>query len=174
MTLIDRYRRWWPLIAGGVAAFMLAAAHAFETFGHYPPCELCLKQRYIYWLILEWVVFSQAIGQAVTPRWRLALWRGAVILLTLLFASECALAAYHAGVEWKWWPGPTTCTGAGVHPVTAADMTALLSGQPQHVVQCDVAAWRLLGVSMAGWNALAALVFTLLSAACALRKAPRV
>jgi disulfide bond formation protein DsbB len=174
MTLIDRYFRRWPLLAAGVAAFMLAAAHGFETFGHFPPCELCLQQRDVYWLIVGLGVFSQAISRALTPRWRPALWRGAVILITLLFASECALAAYHAGVEWKWWAGPATCTGAGVHPVTAADMTALLSGQPQHVVQCDVAAWRLLGLSMAGWNAFSALVFTLLSAACALRKAPHV
>ena len=81
-------------------------------------------------------------------------------LLAIVCAASAVLAAYHAGVEWKWWPGPTSCTTAGVHKVTAADMSALLAGAQQHVVQCDVAAWRLLGLSMAGWNAVAALVLT--------------
>ena len=166
MTFFTRYGRWCPALAALAALLMLAAAHAFETFGHYPPCELCLKQRDVYWAIF-WV----GVGLVALVRWRPTWLRMACTVLALLFLSECALAAYHAGVEWKWWPGPVACTGAGVHPVTAADMSALLSGKPQHVVQCDVAAWRLLGLSMAGWNALAALVFTLLSAACALRKA---
>ena len=94
-------------------------------------------------------------------------------LLAALFLAECALAVYHAGVEWNWWPGPTSCTGAGVHALSVSDMSGLLSGKPQHIVQCDVAAWRFLGLSMAGWNALAALKWTLISAFCAIRKPTR-
>ncbi len=134
---------------------MLATAHAFETFGHYPPCELCLKQRDVYWAIL-WIGVGLAVVTRLKPSWL----RAACAFLALLCLGECVLAAYHAGVEWKWWPGPTSCTRAGLHAVTAADMSALLSGKTEHVVQCDVAAWRLLGLSMAGWNAVAALVFT--------------
>jgi disulfide bond formation protein DsbB len=166
MTL-DRYGRYWPLLAAAAAAVTLAAAHAFETFGHYPPCELCLKQRDIYWLIL----WSGALLAAAT-RWRPHLLRLACAILAAMFLAECAAAVYHAGVEWKWWPGPASCTGAGVHAVTAADMSALLSGKPQRIVQCDVAAWRLLGLSMAGWNAAAALIWTLISAFYAVRRPP--
>jgi disulfide bond formation protein DsbB len=161
---IDRFGRWWPALAAVAAVFMLVAAHAFETFGHYPPCELCLKQRDVYWAIL-WVGLGLAVATRLRPVWL----RAACAVLALLFLAECALAAYHAGVEWKWWPGPSTCTGAGVKEVTAADMTALLSGKPQHIVQCDVAAWRFLGLSMAGWNALAALKWTAVSTFYAVR-----
>ena len=31
---------------------MLAIAHAFETFGGYAPCTLCLRQREVYWVAL--------------------------------------------------------------------------------------------------------------------------
>ena len=162
---INRFGAYWPILAAVAAAFMLAVAHGFETFGHYPPCELCLKQREIYWLIL-WSGIGLFVATRVSP----VLLQMACALLAVLFLAECALAVYHSGVEWKWWPGPSTCTGSGVHAVTAADMAALLSGKPQHIIQCDVAAWRLLGLSMAGWNALAALKWTLISAFFAVRK----
>jgi disulfide bond formation protein DsbB len=132
---------------------MLAGAHAFETFGGYPPCELCLRQRDGYWIIL-----AAGLGLAALLQWR-PQWAGpACAALGALFLAEAGVAAYHAGVEWKFWPGPTSCTSAGVHAVTAAQMADLLSGRTTHVVQCDVAAFRLLGVSMAGWNALGAFV----------------
>ncbi len=162
---IDRFGRYWPLLAAVAAALMLAVAHAFETFGGYPPCELCLKQRDIYWLI-AWAGSLLYIAVMVRPH----ILRAVCGLLAALFLAECALAAYHAGVEWKWWPGPTSCTSAGVHAISVADMSNLLSGKPQHIIQCDVAAWRFLGLSMAGWNALAALKWTLISAFFAIRR----
>ncbi len=144
----------WLLWAAGLSAVMLAVAHGFETFGHLPPCELCLHQREGYWA----TGYEGLIGYGLA-RWRVALSRGLLGLSAALFALETALAAYHAGVEWRWWPGPASCTGVHSH-VTAADMARLLSGASVHVVQCDQAAWRLLGLSMAGWNALAALALT--------------
>lgn len=165
MTWIDRFGGYWPLLAAVAAAFMLAVAHAFETFGGYPPCELCLKQREVYWLI-AWAGALLFVAVLIRPY----LLRPVCILLAALFLAECALAAYHAGVEWKWWPGPTSCTGAGVHALSVSDMSGLLSGKPEHIIQCDVAAWRWLGLSMAGWNAVAALALTLISTLFALRK----
>jgi disulfide bond formation protein DsbB len=163
-----RFANLWPALAAVAALFMLAVAHAFETFGHYPPCELCLKQRDIYWLIA-----IAGAGFAVATRLRPYLLRAACIVLMLLFAAECAMATYHAGVEWKWWKGPASCTAAGAHAVSLADMSQLLSGKGQpHIIQCDVAAWRFLGLSMAGWNALAALKWTLISALFAWKTEP--
>jgi disulfide bond formation protein DsbB len=161
---IVRFASHWPAVAALIAAAMLGIAHGFETFGHYPPCELCLKQRDVYWVIL-W----SGVALSVASRLRPTVLRPACFILAVLFAAECAVAVYHAGVEWKWWPGPTSCTSAGTHAVSVADMANLLSGKPQHVVQCDVAAWRLIGLSMAGWNAVAAAGFTLASALFAWR-----
>ena len=42
---------------------------------------------------------------------------------------------------------------AGLATVSAADMARLLNGVQTHVVACDDAAWRMFGVSMAGYNA---------------------
>jgi disulfide bond formation protein DsbB len=136
---------------------MLAIAHGFETFGHLPPCELCLHQREGYWIAL-----TVALVGVLASRVSRASPRAFALLLGLVFLGEAALAAYHAGVEWRWWPGPASCTG-GHGVVRPSDMLALLKGARITVVQCDQAAWRLLGLSMAGWNALAAGVLALAS-----------
>jgi disulfide bond formation protein DsbB len=141
----------WLLWGAGFAALMLAIAHGFETFGHLPPCELCLQQREGYWAAL-----AVGAGGYALARWRPKIGRGLLLLLAAVFLLEAGLAAYHAGVEWKWWPGPVACTGAHKR-VDLSQMTAFAAGARIVMVQCDVAAWRLLGLSMAGWNALCAL-----------------
>jgi disulfide bond formation protein DsbB len=121
------------------------------------PCELCLHQREGYWIALAVAL----VGVAASKVWRPAP-RAVAVLLGLIFLGEAALAAFHAGVEWRWWPGPASCAG-GHGVVKSSDMLALLKGAKTVVVQCDQAAWRFLGLSMAGWNALVALVLALVS-----------
>jgi disulfide bond formation protein DsbB len=148
----------WPLTAACASAAMLAAAHAFETFGHLAPCHLCFYQRDVYWVALWVGVVGFALGYMRFAWARL----GADALLTLIFLAGTGLAAYHAGVEWKWWPGPASCTGGGV--VSASQLSAFMSGAKLNVPQCDQAAWTMLGLSMAGYNALISLGLTVLSA----------
>ena len=162
-AVLDR----WRLAALIAAAGLLAIAHAFQTFGGLAPCELCLKQRDVYWvaggLALAAMLLVRTSGGA---RFRqLTCW-----ILALAFAAEAGVAAYHAGVEWKFWPGPQSCTGGGHTTVSVADLKALLNSTTAHVPMCDKPAWVFLGISMAGWNALAALGLTLLSVAAALRE----
>ncbi len=155
----------WFVLAALASAALLAVAHASETFGHLSPCELCLHQREGYWAAL-----AEAIAGYGIAKWRHALARPLLGLLAAIFLGETILAAYHAGVEWKWWAGPGRCTGSGAH-VSAQAMASLLSGAKVVIVQCDEAAIRILGLSMAGWNALAALALTVASVV-ALRRVP--
>lgn len=151
----------WALAAACASAAMLAAAHGFETFGGLPPCHLCLYQRDVYWTALSVGIAGFALGYM-----RLA-WAGrtAGYFLTLIFLVGAGIAAYHAGVEWKWWPGPASCTGGGA--VNAGQLAAFMSGAKSLPPQCDVAAWRMFGVSMAGYNAVISVVLVALSAIAA-------
>jgi disulfide bond formation protein DsbB len=160
--------RHWPLIAAGISALMLATAHGFETFGGLAPCELCLHQREVYWAAMPVGLIGFVAARMLHRRWAppLACW-----LLAAVFLFGAGLAAYHAGVEWKWWPGPQSCTGGG--QVTASAMADLLAGKKIAPPQCDKAAWRWLGLSMAGWNALISLGLAGLSAWTALRPEAR-
>jgi disulfide bond formation protein DsbB len=163
-AVFDLLLRRWPLLALAASAAMLAAAHAFQTFGGFAPCTLCLRQREVYWL-----AFCVAGAAAVISRTRVgpvaAPWIGAA--LTLIFLTGAYIAAYHAGAEWKWWPGPTTCSASGA-AASAADLSRLLAGGRIRPPSCDVAAWRMLGLSMAGWNVLVSLALAGLSGGWAL------
>jgi len=165
VSLLRPFLDRWRLCALLASAAMLAIAHAFETFGHMAPCELCLKQRVVYW-----VAGGVALGAMIVVRLpagarlrQLSCW-----LLALIFLVGCGIAIYHAGVEWKFWPGPQTCTGTG--KVDVSQLKDLLAGKLHNIVRCDQPAWIFLGISMAGWNAVASLILTALSAAAALRE----
>jgi disulfide bond formation protein DsbB len=68
---------------------------------------------------------------------------------------NAGLAAYHAGIEWKFWSGPQDCSGPINNTGAAADLLKKL--QNIHIVRCDEAAWRFLGLSLAGYDVLISL-----------------
>lgn len=161
-AIIDRCLQNWPLVAALSSALMLAIAHAFETFGGLAPCTLCLKAREIYWLALTvgGVAFA---AQLFLKDDRIR--RMASLVLAALFLVGVGVAIYHAGAEWKFWPGPKTCASGAIPQLTSLD--AVMKGDSIKAPACDTAAWVFLGLSMAGWNGLISLkllVYSLLAA----------
>lgn len=133
----------------------LAAAWFFELFMGLAPCPLCLEQRIPYYVGLPFALMTTLVALAGYPRTA----RVFLALLAVLMFGNMALAIFHAGVEWQFWPGPTSCTGAPV--MTQGDILSAL--KDAHVPRCDEAAWRLFGLSMAGWNALIAAALGLIA-----------
>jgi disulfide bond formation protein DsbB len=129
-------------VAIAVPALALAGAFLSEYAGGLPPCEMCWWQRYAHLAAL-------GLALAALPLSRIR--AGLLSLAALAICLSGVIGGFHAGVEYGWWPGITTCaqpTGlAGGGDPLAAIMAAPL-------VRCDVAPWTLLGVSLAGWNAL--------------------
>ncbi|MGI9170296.1 MAG: disulfide bond formation protein B [Caulobacteraceae bacterium] len=165
---MERFARHWPWAALVASAAMLAIAHAFETFGHFAPCTLCLKERQIYWAALSLSAAAAALGfTSAAPRAT----RIANLLLTVIFFYSALVAGYHAGAEWHWWPGPASCSGGAVH-VGTADLQAFLHGAPAAMPTCDKAVWIFWGLSMAGWNAVISLGLAGLSALATSRGRP--
>jgi disulfide bond formation protein DsbB len=154
----------WPLLAFFACAIMLGAAHAFETFGKLAPCLLCLKQREVYW-----VTGAVALVTIVLSRtaWAARVRRPLILLIGLGFLYGAGVALYHAGAEWKWWPGPAACAAGGA--ASAGDLVAMLKGAKIAAPSCDKAVWIFLGLSMAGWNAVISLGLALASGFAALR-----
>ena len=145
------------------AAATVGGALVFEHLFGYVPCKLCLMQRNPYY-----VAVPLALATALLPpRWgRSGLW-----LLALVFLVSAGLGAYHAGVEWGFWPGPADCGGgAGAPAGNVGDFLNQL--QTTRVVSCTEAAWRFLGLSLAGWNVLISLVLMGLAIVAALGKGP--
>lgn len=150
--LIGFSLRNWLAVALVASAGMLGIAHAFETFGHLAPCTLCLYQRDVYWTALPFAAAGLVVAR--TPLQRLAPLAG--WLLAAIFLVGLGIAIWHSGAEWKFWPAPKECASGG-GGASAAGLAALMHGAKVAAPHCDEAAWRLLGLSMAGWNALISL-----------------
>ncbi|MEO1656950.1 MAG: disulfide bond formation protein B [Pseudomonadota bacterium] len=134
-----------------VSLLLLAGAHLFERVGGLPPCTLCLDQREAHWAAAAAGGLTLLLARMGTGQRTLASALGA---LTLLYLFSAGLAGYHAGVEWGFWPGPATCTAAGKDDLaSSSDLLASLSA-PADGVSCSDAAWRMAGISMAGYNTL--------------------
>lgn len=171
MALLTPILGRWRLTALVISALMLATAHAFQTFGGYQPCTLCLRQREVYWAAGSVALaFMIAVRTPIGPRLRqLSCW-----VLALIFLVGMATAIYHAGAEWKFWPGPSTCSSAGgAGGLSAASMQAFINGAKVRPPACDQAPWVFAGLSMAGWNALASAAFVAGSVMAALRERSR-
>ncbi len=154
--LLNTWR--WPGLALAASAFMLAAAHAFETFAFLAPCPLCLRQREVYWAIVAMTVTALILWQIrQNPRFIMAF----NIMLGLVFLTGAVVAAYHAGVEYKFWPAPSGCL-AEVVDMDAIDLSNL--NQRQAAPSCTEDPWqgRYL-LSMAGWNAIVSLALAAIS-----------
>jgi disulfide bond formation protein DsbB len=145
------------LIAGFLAVAMAATvggALAFQYIGGYIPCKLCYEQRIPYYVGVPLMVLAFLASTLRLPAWisRLLLAVGGLLMLYGLY-----LGIYHSGVEWGWWPGPTDCTTAGISVDTGGNgvLDALDKFVPP---SCDRAALRILGLSLAGWQAIAAFI----------------
>ena len=124
----------------------IAGAWVFEWTG-YAPCELCLMQRWAYYAGVP----LAALVAILAARGSRGLAGAGLALLGLVFIGSMFFGVYHAGVEWGFWPGPTGCTGALTRADSMADFLKQL--ETTKVVRCDAVAIRILGLSLAGWNA---------------------
>ncbi|NVO22862.1 disulfide bond formation protein B [Donghicola sp. C2-DW-16] len=147
----------------GLAAFgslaILLGAFGFQYIGGYPPCAMCLWQRWPH----AAAILLGAVG-VMFPSAIIA-WLGA-----LAAAVTSGIGVYHAGVEQKLWQGPTSCTGSA-DALSGMNATDLLSlDGPTGVVMCDAIVWDLFGITMAGYNAIFSALFCLIWIAAARAK----
>lgn len=142
--------RPWLVPAGILAASLgaLGLAYASEYGFGLRPCPLCLYQRVPYFVALA------LAGLALLPAAR-PFGRAAAALAGVLFLAGAGIAFYHVGVEQRWWPGTAACAGELSAAATVAELRARLLEPPPP--RCDEAAFRLFGVSMAGYNGIASL-----------------
>lgn len=132
----------------GSASVMLGA-YAFQYIGGMAPCQMCIWQRYPH-------VVAIVIGAVA-----LVLPRAPLILMGALAAvTTAAIGVFHSGVEQGWWEGPTACSAGPISGVSADDLLDQIMSAP--LVRCDEIPWEMLGLSMAGWNALLSFGFAAL------------
>ena len=147
------------LAIAAIAAATLAGAWFFQLVLDIRPCPLCLEQRYAYYLAVPLGLLVAFAASRDAPR--LVLLAG-LALLVLAALTNAWLGGYHAGVEWKFWEGPTDCSGPVVDLGSAGTLLQRLD--TVKVIRCDEVQWRFLGLSLAGYNVLISLLMAAIAA----------
>ncbi len=150
------------LLAAGAAA-TIAAALAFEHWGGYRPCALCLQQRIAYYAAIP----TGIIAALMLSTGRLGVGRALLVLAAAGLLWNAGLGVYHSGVEWKWWLGPAECGVAG-ELTTGGSLIESIEAEKR--IRCDEASWRFLGLSFAGWSVLISLALAFIGFAAAFRR----
>jgi len=147
------------LVISVIAAATLAGAWFFQLVLDIRPCPLCLEQRYAYYLAVPLGLLIAFAASREVPR---PLLLAGLALLALAALYNAWLGGYHAGVEWKFWQGPTDCSGPLVDLGSAGTLLQRLD--TVKVIRCDEVQWRFLGLSLAGYNVLISLLMAAIAA----------
>jgi disulfide bond formation protein DsbB len=133
------------LLALLAPALLLGGALGSQYVGGLAPCEMCYWQRWPH----EAAIALAALAYAVAKK--PAASRVAVNLAAIFIAVSGAIGVFHAGVEYGWWEGLTTCS-RGPSAASSEELLNAILNAP--VVRCDQAQWTLAGISLAGFNAI--------------------
>ena len=123
---------------------LLISVWIFQALG-YPPCKLCVYQRWPHGIGVAIGVVALLIPLAVLP-----------LLGALAALVTAGIGVYHTGVERDWWEGPTTCTSGDISGISPDQLLNRILDAP--LIRCDEVSWQFLSLSMASWNALVSLV----------------
>jgi disulfide bond formation protein DsbB len=147
------------LAIAAIAALTLMGAWFFQLVLDIRPCPLCLEQRYAYYLAVPLGALVALGAVRGAPR---AVLIAGLVILALATLYNAGLGAYHAGVEWGFWQGPTECSGPVLDLGKAGSLLENLD--KVKVIRCDEVQWRFLGLSLAGYNVPISLVMAALAA----------
>jgi disulfide bond formation protein DsbB len=126
------------LVLAVPAGLLLAVYVAQYGFGLLP-CEMCWWQRYPHFAAVAFGVFAflnRGTGMGDVG----------LRLAALAMAASGLIGGFHAGVEYGWWEGLTSCSSTSL----GNDPLASIMNAP--LIRCDTPAWTLFGVSLAGFN----------------------
>lgn len=121
------------------AALLGGALISQYGFGLYP-CEMCMWQR---WPHAAAVILAAAALAFRTKSIAIPLVVGAAMAILI----SGLIGGFHAGVEYDWWEGLTSCS---TNLPAGGDLLDSIMNAP--LVRCDVAPWTLFGISLAGFN----------------------
>jgi disulfide bond formation protein DsbB len=129
---------WLALI---IPTALLAGAYGSQVIGGLYPCEMCWWQRYPHFAAVPIALLGFFISNT-------GLKRVTVALAAFAILTSGIIGGFHAGVEYGWWPGLSSCSN--VPTGNADEVLKQIMNAP--LVRCDVAPWTLFGISLAGFN----------------------
>jgi disulfide bond formation protein DsbB len=133
------------------SSLMLLSAFYLEYFEGALPCELCITQRWFHGLIITYSLISIFILEKFINVKIFIL-----IVLSFTWLASAIAGLYHFGIEMNFWSGPDDCSSN--IDFSKDLLTYLLNKSP---IKCDEIMFKILGLSLAGWNALLSFLMSL-------------
>ena len=133
------------------SSLMPLSAFYLEYFEDALPCELCITQRWFHGLIITYSLISIFILEKFINVKIFIL-----IVLSFTWLASAIAGLYHFGIEMNFWLGPDDCSSN--IDFSKDLLTYLLNKSP---IKCDEIMFKILGLSLAGWNALLSFLMSL-------------
>ena len=134
-----------------VSVCVVIFVHYLEYIG-FTPCQLCIYQRWPWYLIIFLSLISIFYYKKVYPYNK--------FIIFMIFVGSAAYAGWHAGIEWAFWEGPTTCA-TGTNKIESHNNLLENIQNIQSFVSCSEAGFRFLGISLAGYNFISSLIMAI-------------
>ena len=127
-----------------ISSLMLLSAFYLEYFHNAFPCDLCITQRWFHALIISYSLIAIFISKSSFFTKKLI-----VIGLSITWIASSVAGLYHFGIEMNFWKGPDECSSA--IDFSKDTLKYLLN---KSTIKCDEVMFKILGLSLAGWNAI--------------------
>ena len=131
-----------------ISSSMLLSAFYLEYFHDAFPCDLCITQRWFHALIISYSLIAIFIHEKKFLANKFIL-----IGLSTTWIASLVAGLYHFGIEMNFWSGPDECSSS--IDFSKDLLKYLLNKSP---IKCDEVMFKILGLSLAGWNALMSFV----------------
>ena len=135
-----------------ISSLMLISAFYLEYFQNALPCDLCITQRWFHALIISYSLTIILILKKKIVSNKLVL-----LGLPITWVASSIAGLYHFGIEMNFWKGPDECSSN--IDFSKDLLTYLLNKSP---IKCDEVMFKILGFSLAGWNALISFIMFLI------------
>ena len=126
-------------VALAVPGLAMVGALGSQYIGHLYPCEMCHWQRWPHEAAIALAILAFFLPR--DPR------RSLIGLAAVAILISGVIGVFHAGVEYKWWEGFTTCSRSG----GAVSLESIMAAP---LIRCDQTQWAFHGISLAGFNAI--------------------
>ena len=137
-------KKYWFYFISLLSIVALASAFVAEFYFDLAPCEMCLKQRNPYYVIVVGSIFITIL------RWKQRIWFYLGVQIISIYGLFYSI--WHVGIENKLLPGPAGCSGG----LNTTNNTAILKEQilSKTIINCEDVTWSIFGLSAATINSL--------------------
>ena len=137
-------KKYWFYVLGLLSIAAIGSALIAEYYFFLEPCKMCLKQREPYYAII--VLFLLFL----IFRWQKNIWFFIVVQILVIYGLFYSL--WHVGIENKFLPGPSGCSGGLELTNNASSLKDQIMSKA--VVNCEDIIWSMFGLSAATINSL--------------------